>query len=110
MEPGGKEQLLKKKKNKKELEKILQTFLLKTTGSYSRRQMMIQLLGIFGSFYLAGHLKKLKHTFKNSVYLHYSGQYNVQVFCCSGNAQQKASLFPGHIRQMKRQAILEKLV
>lgn len=42
MEPGGKEQLLKKKKkNKKELEKILQTFLLKTTGSYSRRQMMI---------------------------------------------------------------------
>lgn len=36
-------------------------------------------------FYLSRHLKKLKHTFKNSIYLLYFGKYKVQVFCCAGN-------------------------
>lgn len=42
--------------------------------------MMICLVGIFDFFYLDRHLKKLKHTSKSSIYLHYSGKYKVQIF------------------------------
>lgn len=39
--------------------------------------MLIYLVGIFGFFNLSGHPITLKHTLMNSVYLHYSGRYEV---------------------------------